>query len=448
MEIHGYEPLPKVAPFHQSRARYKILLGALGAGKSRAVCEDVIDSHMEMPGLISLVTRKYGEDLKDTTMKVFYEETQVNKLLSETWEGGKHCKINNGEVIFTGLYTRSKQRITKLGSYRVGKIAGDEVSEWAEEDFRMLQGRLRQEDVSHRDMVMATNPPNIDHWIYDKFVLNKGPEYELFKVSIYDNPYLPEDYVRNLEKDYAGNDSWVKRYLLGEFGYVCYGHPVYSGFTETMHASEELKCNPHKPILRGWDFGWHRPCVVYCQFDNDDRFLILDTVLGDKIYLEEFRDKILKYSAEKYPGCKFDDFCDIAGLQKTDKHNKTSIQLLQERDINPRYMKATIKRGVETVQNRISRLINGRPALLVDKNNRIAIEMFMGGYYYGKSPDGIFLEKPHKDGYYEHVADAIRYVLQAFYLNKGTNKRINIKEPSFVTNESYGRFGGYKNFLN
>jgi hypothetical protein len=228
----------------------------------------------------------------------------------------------------------------------------------------------------------------------------------------------------------------MRRNLLGKWGFVSQGEPVYSGFSELVHV-KELKYNPAKPILRGWDFGYVHPCVAWCQFDNEDRFKILDVILGKNMHLDPFADKIIKMSNEKYPTCEFQDFADIEGSYNDDNSDKTSVQILQAKGIFPRFMKTNVMHGVDMIVKRINKLIDGQPALQIDKECRLGIEMFMGGYAMAKLPPGSGQkEEPAKDGMYDHISDAIRYIINFFFkVNEEMPARIECAEPSFFSSD-------------
>lgn len=763
--IESYKPLEKTVSFHQSKAKYRCLFGGYGAGKTTSGIWDDIDDLMAYPGLTIFLGRKYREDVKidGSIWDTFYRQCPP-ELIQQTREGGWEVYINGGKIVFGGLYTRQRARL-KIPI--CGKFHIDESSEINEEDLRTLQGRLRQTQDDQGNMIkvpltgiFTTNPPNNDHWKYKSFVLDKNPDYELFKVSIFDNPYLPEEYVRNLVSEYKDNPSWYKRYILGDFGFIAYGHPVYSGFSENLHVGD-MVYNQYLPILRGWDFGWHHPCYdgktqiltragwkyfneiddkeavatlnpqtkeveyqeilakidykyngkmhhwdskgnnyvdirvthnhfmtyedrpqdnivfkqayelaakkrkfnlirkykwtgeqkdsiligetrinfkdycgfmgiylsegsvqsygkhyninvwqknrdmrieevlnkmpckwswqkdhwsaaskdiyeylvgfgkcnekyvpdeiresdtecisefirmygigdgskyrgrvykitttsekmadnlqelyfklsintrvkkiirkensghfgklpiyevnisgyfkslrrkdliiedveneqVYCvevpnhivyvrrngvaawcgncvtfaQWTEDERFVILDTVMGDKTYLEPFAERIIKLSNERYPGCKFEDFCDAAGTQKNDTAQLTSVQTLQKLGIEPKFMRANVMDGVIKLQRGITRLIGDKPAVMCNRRNKLAVDMLLGGYYFAKAADGQYESEPCKEGYYEHVADTIRYIYQFFYHNAQNERKIKVREASFRSSMS------------
>lgn len=425
MKIFSYEPLPKQVEFHKLNTRYKAFIGGFGSGKTKAGVWEVIDKGMKYPKNTILIARKYGTDLRDSTQKMFFDECPPQLIREYIKSQRKVVLINDTEIFFRGLDDLNKVRALNLGMWLI-----DEASEIQYEIFDMLKGRLRLDTVPRHYGIIVTNPPNTNHWIYKCFVEKQDKDYSYVQTSSFDNTFLPKEYLENLMKEYP--ESWIRRYLKGEFGFVQQGLPVFKGFSEKIHTAD-LTYIKGKTILRGWDFGWHHPAVVWCQIDMDDRFCVLKENLGAQIYLDEYADKIINISNSSFPGCDFEDFCDPAGLQKTDKATLTSIDILKKKGINPRYKKMPIMSGLDLIQRKINSLIGEKPGFLVDKKCRFLIEAMIGGYYYEKVENGYGQEQPYKDGLYEHICDALRYIFSVkFASNSVNNFKINIKEPKWM----------------
>ena len=458
-EVLSYVPLPKNREFHLSKADFKLLNGAYGCGKTTAMLWGIIDVSMKYPGIKSYVCRKFNEDVISTTRKIFYRECPAD-LIDFTEGGGKVCYLVNGSSIeFGGLYTRQKQRL-KIPVTSV--IGVDELAEIDEEDFTDLIGRRRgdftakehEEGIKYPLLFMAaSNPPNYDHWMYKKWVTEKNSNYALFEASMYDNPYLSPDYVKTCEQEYGKYESLFRRYVLGRWGASLYGTPVYKGFKREITDEEtglrvgfhvrNLKYIPDKPLLVGIDFGFVRPCASICQFDARDRFMVLETIIGDRIKLRPFAEELLKHINETYKDAKkLELYCDIEGSYNTANSDMTETQILESvfgKERTPRYMKTNVLHGVDLLQQRIDKNVDGLPALMVHKENMLAIEMFETGYVYEKDAKGKgHKEEPAKDGFWDNVADSIRYIINFFYKVKdadGDRERIRCPEPSFITNE-------------
>ena len=86
----------------------------------------------------------------------------------------------------------------------------DEISLYLKDFFKMLLSRLSVKDAK---LFGSTNPDNPNHWLKKDYLDN--PELSLYRSTMIleDNTYLPQEYIENLKKEYAGVS--YDRYVLG-----------------------------------------------------------------------------------------------------------------------------------------------------------------------------------------------------------------------------------------
>src|SRR5438128_2100530 len=193
MEIsfHDYEPSEKQQAFHANPAKYRCVLGAWGAGKTTLLCVEDVLLAMEFPGSLGAVYRKTYPALRDTTKRDYLRHLPPELVKREIKsEGREEIEFLNGSrTLF-----RCLDDFRKLGSTQFDRVSIDEAWEIEEEVFRTLAyGRLRGA-VGPRRLMLATNPPNIDHWLYKFFVeeAETDQERQTFHFSTYDNAeHLP-----------------------------------------------------------------------------------------------------------------------------------------------------------------------------------------------------------------------------------------------------------------
>ena len=102
-------------------------------------------------------------------------------------------------------------QVAKLRGASFKYVYGDEVADWNQEVFEMLKSRL---DKPYSVFDGALNPQNPNHWL--KAFLESDADIYCQKYTIFDNPFLPPEFVDNLCKEYAGT-VYYKRYILGEW---------------------------------------------------------------------------------------------------------------------------------------------------------------------------------------------------------------------------------------
>ena len=379
-------------------------MGAWRSGKTYSGCAEALIQSLAFPNNFGLIGRKDFCDLRDTTLQTFLEICPED-LIKNYNKSEHHLYLEGGsEIIFREL----KDGIG-LGSLNLGFFYIDEAEEIQETVFDRLQGRLSLNRTGRQCGFLTSNPPNKDHWIYQRFVEKPTSDYELIHASTYENEqYLPSGYIETLEKMPL---SWRKKYLDGQFGFTPDGKPFYDGFRESLH-KRDLTYLKGKTIFRGIDFGWWHPACVWMQFDVAGRLMVLAELLGSEITIDKFAKQIIAFENEHFPKQQFKTYYDPAGIQKTDKSEKTSVQILAENRITGSSRASTYRERKELIERQMSTLIAGIPGLIVNKTCPIIIDGFLGGYHYPSNKDGTptSKEEPEHD-YYSHLMNAMEYVV-------------------------------------
>lgn len=397
LAVETYTPTEKQQAFHRDPAKIRLLLGAFGAGKTKAIVWETIQLALEYPGFLGVVLRKTAPALRDTTKADFLneipEELVTKEIKSESREA---LHIYGGSRV----WFRSVDDWKKLGSTAFDLIVLDEAYEFDESDYLMLsRGRLRGK-VGPRRMVLASNPPDESHWLFKHFVAEASPETSVHHFSTYDNAKnLPPGYIAGLEKMPA---AWKRKYLYGQWGFLGEGEPVYSEYREEMHRVF-LRYQPNIPLRRGWDFGFNHPACVWVQALPSGHINILHELVGHREDLRQFSRRVLLETEQKFPKAKCEDYVDIAGLQK---HNidLSAIQILKHVGIHAFYRKIELMRSINSIRYAVGNLHLGRPMIQVHQDCRIVSDGFSGGYYMDPKTG-----EPVKDGkLYEHAMDAMR----------------------------------------
>ncbi len=408
----SYEPSPKGVDFHSSHAKFKVLVGGLGSGKSRMAVEEVIQLMAEHPGIEIFVMRKTMPALRDSTLNEFLkqipEELGTYNKRTDTFHS-----VNNSKLMFRGL-----DEPTKIKSTNVAVILLDEADEFTFDDFQTLKGRIRQmrEKTDPRPpfplhMILVLNPVDEDHWIYKQFVENKR-EYEpeglmVLKLSTYDNlTNLPANYIEQATAGMTPDEK--KRYIDGNWGTIVKGKPVYTDvFIPDLHLRRWDFSPKFMTLLRGWDFGFNHPAVSFRLKDQMGRKNIDFEMMGDRESLDVFAPKILAATEARYgKGIKVFDFCDPRGFDKSDK-GQSSVDILNTLGVYPvgeRGVRAYVEPGIQVVRKELSTLISGQPELSINPECKTIRAAYAGRYVRDESGE------PKKDGFYEHICDADRYI--------------------------------------
>jgi hypothetical protein len=228
-------------------------------------------------------------------------------------------------------------------------------------------------------------------------------------------------------------DAWQMEYELNF--YVQKGKRVFPEFDEKIHIAN-LEFNPELLTLIGWDFGYLHPACVVTQVDKNDCWLIIDEILGKEEPLEVFIQRLFnKPYYSKIKSCKH--FCDPAGAQHSGLALRTSIEILNAYGIYPIYKKSNPEERARIIRTKLLLDENRQPQLLVNKSCKILIEGFLGGYHYVENETKEIIEK---DGYYDHLFDALGYIAYSTFFYKSEYKKypLNFQYKPRTYNEFTG----------
>jgi hypothetical protein len=88
--------------------------------------------------------------------------------------------------------------------------------------------------------------------IADRDYLNANKNRRRFRLTSFDNPYLPEGYVDKLLSIYEGNQPYINSYVYGIFCPLVEGS-AYNYFNSSL-VIEDIEASPHQDIFLTWDF--------------------------------------------------------------------------------------------------------------------------------------------------------------------------------------------------
>ncbi|MDX1902137.1 MAG: phage terminase large subunit [Gammaproteobacteria bacterium] len=210
--FENYAAFKSQNDFHQSTARYKLYGGAMGGGKSFALCWEAIRLSIMYPGNEGLISRFRGKDLRKTTLPILLQMIP-QKILAKYNKTDGHVLFKNGSQI----HCSDLEDPNKLKSMNLGFFAIDEATDNKTDDaFNMLTTRLRKSIKGIRYFgLLATNPE--PGWVKDRFITSPENDFKYFPALPKDNPYLPATYVDDVRRALANRPALIARYLEGSW---------------------------------------------------------------------------------------------------------------------------------------------------------------------------------------------------------------------------------------
>lgn len=189
--------------------RWNIKSGAVRSGKS------YVDTAFVIPFRIR---ERAGKPGLNVILGVSKESIERNVLqpMREIYTSKLIGTINNrniARICGEDVYCLGAEKISQVAKIQGSSIKycyGDEIAKWNKEVFQMLKSRL---DKPYSCFDGACNPEHPTHWLKE-FIDSADIDIYLQQYTIFDNPFLPEAFVEQLCKEYAGT-IYYDRLIIG-----------------------------------------------------------------------------------------------------------------------------------------------------------------------------------------------------------------------------------------
>ena len=195
----------------KAKSRWNFKVGAVRSGKSyldisyQVIKEIRLRAGLDGLNVILGVSKSSIERNVLKPMREIYTEALVGNINSN------NIAIIAGEEVYC-LGAEKVSQVAKIQGASIKYCYGDEVAKWNKEVFEMLKSRL---DKPYSRFDGACNPEDPSHWL-KQFIDDDSLDKYVQHYTIFDNPFLPKEFVENLCKEYAGT-IYYDRYILGEW---------------------------------------------------------------------------------------------------------------------------------------------------------------------------------------------------------------------------------------
>lgn len=439
----GYRPGGQTLErFHNEDHFFRCLLGPLGSGKTTAcIMEILVRAIQQEPNAQGvrrsrwLVARTTYPELMSTTLTSWNEITK-----------GPHMgKFTMGSPITHEIRFQLGDTAVELDVYfmaldsddAASKIRGMEITgAWFNEGkeipypvISMATGRvgrfppMREGGPTWTGIIMDTNMPDDDHWIYRMAEKDHPDGWEFYRqpggVKAQGEAWVlnPDaENLANLRQGYykdmlAGNSrDWINVYLAANYGFVQYGRPVYPEYSDTLHAVD-LEPVEGAPLWVGADFGL-TPAAVICQRISNGQVLVLEEVVSPDVGAKAFGEELRRILAEKYSSHTLGRLIgDPAGNQRAQTDVQTVFEILRAQGLpfEPAHTNSFVHRR-EAVANMLESLAGERPRLLIDRKCLTLRKGMAGAYHFRRVQVAVerYQDQPEKNAE-SHVCEALQY---------------------------------------
>ena len=194
-----------------ANARWNLKIGAVRSGKSFVDVAYVILSRLRAVkdetglNLILGVSKETIERNVLEPMREIYTDAIVGTINAR----------NVANIAGVPVYCLGAEKVSQVAKIQGASVKycyGDEIAKWNKEVFAMLQSRL---DKNYSKFDGSCNPEYPSHWLKE-FIDKPDISAYIQSYTIFDNPFLPKEYVENLCKEYEGT-VYYGRYIQGEW---------------------------------------------------------------------------------------------------------------------------------------------------------------------------------------------------------------------------------------
>ena len=254
-----------------------------------------------------------------------------------------------------------------------------------------------------------------------EIIRNRKNKFTVLRLHYSADPARNEKWMEAIRSNYSP-EQWDQEYEI-DWG-VYTGKRFFQGFKHELHI-KEVRPIEGIPIIRGWDFGFHWPAVVFAQrveLPNEaDRLVILDEYYVPDIELDDFAVEVINYSSKEYSGYIFSDFCDPAGKQVTDKGPRSSIDILNSRGIRPgfHYLRDE-SYGWGIIRQQLIQRRSTEVGLHIDPRCTLMVQGFGGELHFPAYREGQRTkDTPSEKHPYIDLFDALKYLcVGLFYIKE------------------------------
>lgn len=294
--------------FLDSPNKFTLASGGYGSAKSFSLIIRAIEYAMTYPGIEILICAETLPMIRDTLFKDFMNVCP-KILIKHSTQSPINIFFKNGSL----AKFRSFDQPFKAKSFTVGAILIEELTTFKEKTFNQLRGRLRQVRPPDsplpdfpRTLGAATNPDTKTHWVYKAFFdpKTKMKDSCVIESTSYDNEFLPDDYLDDLDEFIDTNPDYHRRNVMGEWGRL--EGLIYNLPDEQRSIPEGTE---YDLIIAGLDFGFIHPTCLSVIGVAGERRCVIDEWHVNKVTSKDIIESCQLYH-QKYGFYKI--YCDGA----------------------------------------------------------------------------------------------------------------------------------------
>jgi hypothetical protein len=459
-----YSPPPTIQDFILDHTAgelfYDWVIGPVGSGKTTGIFFKLCYmAGLQAPGpdgirrSRAVIVRNTLPQLRDTTLSswaYWFKPGQAGEWKATEWKfilrfGDVEC-----EVLFRPLDT--PQDVARVLSLEVTFAIIDEFVEIPRQIIDALSARCGRYPsavmggATNWGMWGSSNPSTEDNWWFDYLhdpAVNVQPgatgdgtlnsRYFLqpsgFAEEAENVENLPGGRAYYTNQAKGKSDAWIKQFLEAEWGYSIAGKPVVPTFRSDLHLSKgRLLFNEHLPLVGGYDPGLGGSAMIIGQEDIDGRLLCLGEVVTTGVGASRFvTEKLNPYLRRNFPLLEPTQFIiapDPAAANRGQSDEKAVVDILKKHYPVSIETNNRLPLRLDAIENFTTRLIDGKPALVVDAQMcPMLVRALKGGWRYKLDKNELVQGKEPEKNAHSHVGDGFGYLARYFHRQASRNER-------------------------
>lgn len=388
-----YRPHKKQLEFHNDAYKvfYRLVSCGTGSGKTLCGLAEDISWCLDNYGIVGIVFEPTYHMVQWTLIPALESDwllgmpVEANPLVKKFNRSSLKLEFVTGSVLWFG----SLEKPERAEGPNLDFVHVDEARLVRNFDlaWQVLTRRLRGSNSAMpypRGAWITTTPDAPTSPLYNFFERpsSKDPEAKVYRWSIYDNPALPSEFLRQIERSH--HDSLAERFIYGRFAAVGGGS---FPFDQNIHV-REIQPDKIRKIRIGVDFGWTNPsAIIAVAYDGDGRVWALDEFYKRQAGKEAIVQALTEFKAE-YGAAEI--FCDPSSPE--------TIAAIKHAGFNAKAYEFKRADGLTELGGRFALQGDGLPRILVSKRCVNLISELLEYREDVKEND--------------HAVDALRYALE------------------------------------
>ena len=274
-------------------ARYKVLYGGRGSGKSYAAASALLIEAAQKP-LRVLCAREVQKSLKQSVHTLLVDQIQTLKLgYFYTVTESEIRGINGSVFTFSGLASHTVESIKSMAN--IDRCWIEEAQTVSKKSWEILIPTIR---ANNSEIWITMNPDLDTDETYVRFILNPPPDTFLVNINWVDNPWFPLVLEKERQHCLKSDPKSYNNIWEGKPKTVVDGAIYADEFQQVVDEHRIAKIS-HDPILKThvvMDLGWADKMAIIMVQRSGSELRIIDYIEESYKTLDYYSDQLKQRS--------------------------------------------------------------------------------------------------------------------------------------------------------